>query len=97
MPQVSGKVDALHFADGADLKAGQILFTIDVRPFEATLHQVEAQLAKDQAVSANAERMRGVIKVVGGVSLFGGQISDAPRDYVVVGLGCGGHFDFFGK
>jgi multidrug efflux system membrane fusion protein len=57
MPQVSGKIESLHFSDGADLKKNQPLFTIDVRPFEAALHQAEAQLAKDEATSANAERM----------------------------------------
>jgi multidrug efflux system membrane fusion protein len=56
MPQVAGRVDALHFVDGADLKVGQPLFTLDARPFVALVHQAEAQLEKDQAAQVNAER-----------------------------------------
>ena len=56
MPQVAGRLDALHFADGADLKARQLLFTLDGRPFLAAQHQAEAQLLKDQAASINADR-----------------------------------------
>jgi multidrug efflux system membrane fusion protein len=55
MPQVAGRVDALHFKDGADLKQGQVLFTLDARPFVALQHQAEAQLTKDQAAAQNAE------------------------------------------
>ena len=34
-PQVSGRITEIHFTDGADLKAGDLLFTIDPRPYEA--------------------------------------------------------------
>ena len=33
-PQVSGRITEIHFADGAEVKAGQDLFTIDPRPFK---------------------------------------------------------------
>ena len=56
MPQVAGRIEALHFADGANLKKGDLLFTIDPRPFQAVLDQAQGQLAKDQAASANADR-----------------------------------------
>jgi multidrug efflux system membrane fusion protein len=70
MPQVSGRIEALHFADGADVRQdrdlviapffklhvpGDVLFTIDARPFTAALAQAKGQLAKDQATSDNAE------------------------------------------
>src|ERR671914_149685 len=32
-PQVSGRITKVHVADGADVKAGEVLFTIDPRPF----------------------------------------------------------------
>ncbi len=48
-PQVSGKIIARHFVDGADVKQGELLFEIDPRPFQATLEQAEGQLAKDKA------------------------------------------------
>lgn len=48
-PQVSGRITQLHFTDGADLKKGDLLFTIDPRPFEAQLHAAEADLARASA------------------------------------------------
>ena len=48
-PQVSGRVVKIQFADGADVKAGEVLFAIDARPFQAQLNQAEANLAETQA------------------------------------------------
>ncbi|HZL35765.1 MAG TPA: efflux RND transporter periplasmic adaptor subunit [Tepidisphaeraceae bacterium] len=56
MPQLAGRIDQLHFVDGSELKQGQLLFTIDPRPFKASLDQAQAMLAKDQATAGNAER-----------------------------------------
>src|SRR5262245_33670 len=36
-PQVSGRITQIHFTDGVDLKKGDLLFTIDPRPFEVSL------------------------------------------------------------
>src|ERR1700719_3301904 len=36
-PQVSGRIMERHFEDGAELKQGQLLYTIDPRPFQAAL------------------------------------------------------------
>ncbi len=35
MPQVAGRITERSFQDGAELKKGQLLFTIDPRPFQA--------------------------------------------------------------
>ena len=48
-PQVSGKIMEIHFADGANLKKGDLLFTIDPRTFEAQLHEAHATLAQSKA------------------------------------------------
>jgi multidrug efflux pump subunit AcrA (membrane-fusion protein) len=48
-PQVSGRVTQIHFGDGADVKAGELLFTIDSRPFQAQLAAAEATLAQTKA------------------------------------------------
>ncbi|MBI4963018.1 MAG: efflux RND transporter periplasmic adaptor subunit [Desulfomonile tiedjei] len=48
-PQVSGRITEIHFADGADLKTGDPLFTIDPRPYEAQLASAEATLAEKKA------------------------------------------------
>jgi multidrug efflux system membrane fusion protein len=52
--QIAGEIERAHFTQGQDVKKGQLLFTLDRRPFEATLHQYEANLARDQAQLANA-------------------------------------------
>lgn len=48
-PQVSGRIAQLHFTDGADVKAGQLLFTIDPRPYQAQLDQAQANLSQTEA------------------------------------------------
>jgi multidrug efflux system membrane fusion protein len=48
-PQVSGRITALHFADGADVKTGDPLFTIDPRPYRAQLDAAVATLAQARA------------------------------------------------
>jgi multidrug efflux system membrane fusion protein len=54
-PQVAGRIMELHFTDGANVKKGQLLFTIDFRPFEANLKQAQANLARDNALKKQAE------------------------------------------
>lgn len=44
--QVSGQIIARHFKDGSDVKQGDLLFTIDPRPFQAALDQAQGQLAQ---------------------------------------------------
>lgn len=48
-PQVSGTITQILFTDGADLKKGDPLFTIDPRPFQAQLNAEEANLARSKA------------------------------------------------
>ena len=48
-PQVSGNITQILFTDGADLKKGDPLFTIDPRPFQAQLSAAEANLSQSKA------------------------------------------------
>ncbi|MCQ8184489.1 efflux RND transporter periplasmic adaptor subunit [Parvularcula maris] len=41
-PRVSGYLEEVHFEDGAMVEEGQLLFTIDQRPFQATLDQARS-------------------------------------------------------
>jgi RND family efflux transporter MFP subunit len=44
-PRVSGQLVGIHFKDGDVVQKGQLLFTIDARPFAATLAEARAQAA----------------------------------------------------
>src|SRR5437588_207831 len=48
-PQISGRITERSFEDGAELKRGECLFTIDPRPYQAQLDSAQAQLAQSKA------------------------------------------------
>ena len=54
-PQVSGRVTQIHFTDGANVKIGDLLFTIDPRPYQAQLDQAEANVAQAEAALSLAK------------------------------------------
>ncbi|PYS68645.1 MAG: efflux RND transporter periplasmic adaptor subunit [Acidobacteria bacterium] len=54
-PQVAGRITKIHFTDGANVRKGDMLFTIDQTPFEAALRQAQANVQKDIAVKKQAE------------------------------------------
>ena len=56
--QVSGVIVARHFQDGSDVKKGDLLFTIDPRPFQAAVDQAKAQAALDQVTLKRQEDLR---------------------------------------
>jgi len=60
--QVAGEVQNIHFKEGDFVKKGQVLLTIDPRPYEAALAQAKAALARDKATGkynrAQAERYK---------------------------------------
>ena len=53
-PQITGPIKEVHFEEGREVKAGDRLFTIDPRPFEALLNQVQANWKRDEAQMINA-------------------------------------------
>jgi multidrug efflux system membrane fusion protein len=58
--RIDGRLDEVHFKEGEEVKQGQLLFTIDPRPFQAVLEQAQAQLARDRAqmTQANTDERR---------------------------------------
>jgi RND family efflux transporter MFP subunit len=59
-PRVSGYVAATRFAQGHEVRKGDILYVIDPRPYQATLKHAQAELtrARTQAALAESERAR---------------------------------------
>jgi len=53
--KVGGEIVRVHFIEGQDVKKGELLFTIDPRPYEAALKQAEANLERDLARAKNAQ------------------------------------------
>jgi multidrug efflux system membrane fusion protein len=53
--QVAGELMEISFNEGQEVTAGQLLFTIDPKPFEVALQQVQAQLARDTAQAKGAQ------------------------------------------
>src|SRR4029079_4188292 len=53
--QVTGLLTELSFHEGDLVKQGQLLFSLDSRPFEAALASAEANMVRDKALLAQAE------------------------------------------
>lgn len=77
--QVDGAITTEHFIEGQKVGKGELIFTIDPRPFEAKLKQAEANLAKERTQFQNArkdvERYAAVVKK--------GFVSEEKYDQVV--------------
>ena len=54
--RVDTTIMAVHFRDGAEVKKGDLLFTLDGRAIEAQIAQTEGMVARDRAQLAGAER-----------------------------------------
>ena len=53
--QVTAPLLKVEFTEGQDVRAGQLLFTLDARPFEVAVKQAEATLARDTATATNTQ------------------------------------------
>ncbi len=57
--RVEGYIERQVVPDGAEVKAGDVLFVIDPRPFQAALRQAEANVAREHAALRQAEAALG--------------------------------------
>lgn len=53
--QVNGQIEKIHFKEGQDVRQGQLLYSLDKRPFQAALEQAQGNLKRDEAQAANAK------------------------------------------
>lgn len=60
--RVSGYLDAVHFKEGTEVEAGELLFTIDPRPYEAIVQRMEARVsgARSRAELAASEAKNAI-------------------------------------
>lgn len=80
---VTGQLLSAAFAEGQVVKAGQVLFQIDPRPFSAALAQAKATLARDVAISSSAQNDKARY-----LNLFAqGAASAQQRDQAVAAAG----------
>jgi multidrug efflux system membrane fusion protein len=56
MPQVGGLVQEVHFKEGDFVKKGALLFSIDTRPYQASLAAAQAELVKSSALADQAHQ-----------------------------------------
>lgn len=53
--QVEGQLGKVYFEEGDEVKKGELIFLVDPRPFEASLKQAQANMARDAAQMKKAE------------------------------------------
>jgi multidrug efflux system membrane fusion protein len=82
--QVAGQVQEIHFTDGQELKKGDMLFTIDPRPFQAALAQADAAAAQRRAELELAKQDFNRIKDLVATKAISQQEFDQKKNAVAV-------------
>ncbi len=85
--RVNGDLLAIHFTEGQQVNAGDLLAEVDPRPYQVALTQAQGQLAKDQATLANARRDLARFEKLAKTSLVSQQELDTQRSLVSETLG----------
>jgi len=80
--QVDGRLERVFFKEGEQVRKGQLLAQIDVRPFQIQLQQGQASLARDSATLTNAKLDLGRYQALGDQNLVPRQQVDTQRTLV---------------
>ncbi|OGV67628.1 MAG: hypothetical protein A3K19_14600 [Lentisphaerae bacterium RIFOXYB12_FULL_65_16] len=59
-PMIAGQLQRVHIEPGQRVKKGDPLFSLDPKPFAATINQYEALLLRDQVQADEAQRQLGI-------------------------------------
>ncbi len=72
VPRVTGYLQSEPFREGAEVKAGAVLFSIDPRPYQAQLDQAQGQVTLNEArlkeAQADNARAKGLSRTPGAIS-----------------------------
>ena len=83
-PQISGPIMDIHFTDGAEIKKGQKLFTIDPRPFDALLEQMKAAVVQRKAERDMAKQDFARVEALLGTKAISQQDYDTRKGTLAV-------------
>jgi RND family efflux transporter MFP subunit len=82
--RVSGWLDSIHFKDGQMVKAGDLLFVIDPRPYEAEVERTRAELKRAEAQrNLGLQNLQRAEKLVGGSVIAQEQFDTRRNEYEI--------------
>jgi multidrug efflux system membrane fusion protein len=77
--QVNGQIESIHFKEGDDVHKGQLLFTLDKRPFQADLEKAIGMMERDQAQAANSAAQAARFNALEQQGVIAPQLADQQR------------------
>jgi len=77
--QVNGQINSVHFKEGQDVRKGQLLFTLDKRPFEAEVERAIGTMQRDEAQAANSAAQAARFNALEQQGVIAHQLADQQR------------------
>ena len=87
--RVSGWLDSIHFKDGQVVKAGDLLFVIDPRPYEAEAERARAELKRAEAQqNLGLQNLQRAEKLMQGRTIAAEQYDTRRNEYEIAAARC---------
>src|SRR5207253_2455968 len=77
--QVNGQIESVHFREGQDVRKGDLLFTLDKRPFQADLERAIGVMQRDEAQAANSAAQAARYNTLEQQGVIAHQLADQQR------------------